>query len=165
MDNKHISINKYYMLSSLGTPLNIKAFYSRLLPYPYLIFLLLALGSTAFSQETWTKKNPFEQKAFIENKGQFDGKDNQSNSQIRFGIQDEHQQVFFTSSGLTYRYDKSESPDEMERQQESFSSHAEEEKYEQEMMANITTQTFAVNMQWVGANPLGQLIAEEIVPA
>jgi hypothetical protein len=43
--------------------------------------------------------------AFIENKGQFDGRDWQ-NSEILYGIDYNGLCVFFTRSGLTYRFDK-----------------------------------------------------------
>ncbi|MBI2271738.1 MAG: hypothetical protein HYU69_15465 [Bacteroidetes bacterium] len=112
----------------------------------------------------WARNNIFQNKVFIENKGQFDGKDNQASSEIRFGIQDEGQQIYFTQSGLTFRYDKNDFPKEREGEDETFASAEEEEAHEREMRKKVIAKTYFVNMKWVNADLRSQLTAEGMVP-
>src|SRR4051812_42761778 len=54
----------------------------------------------------WTT-DPFEQKIFIENKGQFDGKINNRSEKILFGCSNRGVEMYFSAKGLTYRHDVS----------------------------------------------------------
>src|SRR3954469_20166405 len=74
------------------------------------VLLLVFNAGQAFSQGNngkpagtlkWTV-NPFDQRVFIENKGQFDGMD----GNIRFAINNMGEEVYFTPSGLTYRHNE-----------------------------------------------------------
>ena len=61
---------------------------------------------TVFSQNpSWTA-NLFDQKVFVENKGQFDGKDTIRKNQIRYAYSGQGVEIYFTSRGLTYRHDE-----------------------------------------------------------
>ena len=66
----------------------------------------LADSQSVFEKDkaTWMV-NPYEKKVFIENKGQFDGKDNQFNSKIIYGVDNLGYKIYFTPKGLTYRFD------------------------------------------------------------
>jgi len=87
------------------------------------------------------------QKAFIENKGQFDGRDQLFNSKILFGISDEAE-ILFTKKGLTYRFDR------IEKEEENiFYSEAAEE--------NRKIKTSIIHIEWLNANKELDVIAED----
>ncbi len=67
------------------------------------ISLLLCVISIqfAFAQNKWTSKNIFEQKNFIENKGQFDNIKLPNNELVRFQTNIDGVQYYFTRSGYT----------------------------------------------------------------
>lgn len=119
-------------------------------------------SSFATRSSGWTRNDIFQNKVFIENKGQFDRKDNQTSSHIRFGIQDQGQQIYFTSNGLFFRYDSYEFPERSEKHEENYSSIGEE--HERELMKKLITKTSIIGMKWMNANPDVQLIAESMVP-
>ena len=60
------------------------------------------------------------QKVFIENKSQFDGRNNLPSSEILFATEDAPSQIFFSKNGLTYRLEKREHAkvDEREERQQ-----------------------------------------------
>jgi hypothetical protein len=89
--------------------------------------------------------NPFENKAFVENKGQFDGKGGFHKQDIAFGVEREGVGIYFTANGLTFRHDIQED---------------EQEKGEQEEAAGHR-KSIRVNMEWVGASKSVQIVAED----
>src|SRR5437870_5091580 len=115
---------------------------------PLCTFLIL-LSNPARSD--WDRNSAFEQKFFIENKGQFNGEDNLRNSNILFVI-DNNARIYFTPQGLTYRFTILE----REEDNDSRSKKKEEEK--------IKVDYSYVHMDWVGANPLAQVYVEELTP-
>ncbi len=107
-----------------------------------ILFLsVLASAQTFYGNRNWVSK-PFEDKAFIVNKGQFDGKDELRNSQIYYGVNNMGTQIYFTSKGLSYRFDHYELIKGREGKKE-------ESREEREMQGY----TFIEHMEWVGANP------------
>lgn len=109
------------------------------------IFLfLLLLPVLTFAQHS-TDQNFQTQLSFIENKGQFDGRNWQRN-EIKFGIENDNTNVFFTKSGLTYRFDKIiRNP---ERKESDFDS---------PKRTNISE---LIHVFWIGANEDVEIIAE-----
>lgn len=99
---------------------------------------------------SWTV-NAFEQKVFIENKGQFEEKNISGLAPVRFGIQNLGSQIYFSSNGLIFRYDVLKNPDAKELDGEN----------EIEEKKNTVTETCIVQMEWVGANSNVEIIAEE----
>ncbi len=95
-----------------------------LLHITFLCCLLLLLPVTGlFSQNknlkphtksSWSYKNPFEQKVFIENKGQFDNQLEDHSAKVHYGASCQGVQLFFKGSGLTYKYGKRERTPETE---------------------------------------------------
>jgi gliding motility-associated-like protein len=138
--------------------------------------LILSSASSAYAgnpdskpegktKASWNVAHPFEHNVFIENKGQFDGKDNLRGSKIKFGIRIGKQQIYFSPVGLTYRYDEYVSMTEEEReaameQKESGASETEKEEAERE---STKIKSYYINMKWKGANPDVQLLPAEMV--
>ncbi|MEO6884390.1 MAG: PKD domain-containing protein [Bacteroidia bacterium] len=118
------------------------------------IFCTSAYSQTHSFQPKW-KVNPFDQKVFVENKTQFDGKDSLPNSPILFGIRNKGVQIYFTPKGLTYRHDeyKKISGDEREKLEKEGKTH-------EELTQVITTMA---SMEWENSNPNVQIIAEDKV--
>jgi hypothetical protein len=109
-------------------------------------------------------------KSFIENKSQFDRKNqstemSQMASPVLYAADMGATHIYFSRTGLTYRFDKkeqkmeSESLKEREREM-SKKSYAEREKEEKAMI--ITTDM--VNMVWLNSNPAVEVIALDPTP-
>lgn len=60
---------------------------------------------TSGSHVNWMNK-PFHHPFFVENKGQFSGKDSIPDSEILFGVDYEGVGIYYSADGLTYRFDK-----------------------------------------------------------
>ena len=58
-----------------------------------IVFTILSIG--AFSQPKWTN-NPNSERAFVENKGQYDGKNWQSDNQIKYTLSQQDGWFTFT---------------------------------------------------------------------
>src|ERR1051325_10843552 len=110
-------------------------------------------------------------KRFIENKSQFNGKNLLPGTEILFGVDAQGTRIFFTKSGLTYRFDvvnrKDEGEEREELMRELMSSGNEqeaeekmEEWREEEREFDVTTDV--VHLQWVDANPDVQVIPQEV---
>ncbi|MBL7892995.1 MAG: hypothetical protein JNL63_10220 [Bacteroidia bacterium] len=117
---------------------------------------------SAGTSKGWIRNDVFQDKVFIENKGQFAEKEKQLNSDILFGLNEGEMQVYFSSNGITYLYDKLIIPQikESERENEEI----EEGGKEKEMLKKIKTVSYSVNMEWLNANPDVKVISENIVP-
>jgi hypothetical protein len=117
-----------------------------------IIFFGCFITLNLFAQQSslkWSGK--FEaQKAFIENKGQFNGRNRQPDSQILYAVDEGSVQVYFTKKGLTYRFDRKEKNKDRRDGDES--------------KPKIFFDSDIVNMIWEGANPNAELVAEEMTP-
>ena len=105
--------------------------------------------------------SPFEQKVFIENKGQFTGKDNSSAVHIKYGVEDEGTRIYFTPKGLTYRFERVEVVEDHKRNTPALGNEKEEYYKEEEIKINKIVHT--VNIEWLNANADPQIIAEDKV--
>ncbi len=113
----------------------------------------------------WAKSDPFAQKVFIENKGQFmlseKGKEN-----ILFSADIGHK-IYFTPTGFICRMSQMESmsheeEEAFEKAMKSVKGHREEEEEEHEREKKLP-HNYDVTMEWVGANPGVQIVTEEKV--
>lgn len=85
---------------------------------------------------------------FIENKGQFDGRNKLPGSTILYAVDYRTQQILFTKNGLTYRFDKwYKNPDRKKGDTSKPKYHI---------------QTELIHMQWEAANPNVEVLAEEM---
>jgi len=134
-------------------------------------FLLLqSLGS--FSQTNWAS-NPFEQKAFVENKGQFprqmdnarptemsfgQGKGLMVNGRtlpVLFGASCEGTELYFTAQGLSYRHDEYPVFSKEEREKIEEGQHLAPSK--------MKTISHFLHITWEGANKNVKVVAEDAV--
>ncbi len=109
--------------------------------------LALLVSTISVLKADWNKHNPFEQKVFIENKGQFDDKDDLPGSNIRYVIENGGR-MFFTPAGVTYQMAILEDKEDIEGK-----------KQEERMKVDYSY----IHMMWVGSNPLVQIVAEDKV--
>src|ERR1035437_8829629 len=134
---------------------------------PSVIMLLAIAFSSMFANNSfaqtnennakpkWTNGNPFEHKLFIENKGQFDKKDTLANSNILYGVTLGEIQIYFTSSGLTYRRDEFAKGDEEDREE------AVEKMKEGGKKMSDKIAPHLIKLVWEGASPDAEIVAED----
>ena len=117
-----------------------------------LIFLVLYLFPLTVKSQTvkdWSIKWNYPE-VFIENKGQFDGRDKLPDSKIFYAVDQTSVQVFFTKQGLTYRLDtKVKNKDR--------------KKGDITKPKRLVISDF-VHMTWEGANPNPEIVAEQMAP-
>jgi len=124
--------------------------------------IVLLFITTLFSQNTnnillphqsWTVE-PFERKAFIENKGQF--QNSLSGNKINFNYCiDKGYQVFFYNNELDYRFTKFVKP------KGTLLSKFESEEKREAREHQFKTQTQIINVKWLNANPNATIIATD----
>ena len=120
---------------------------------------LNAQSNTAFNPSVtrtktgWTAK-PFENKVFIENKGQFEN--GALPPQIQYGINSNGQNIYFTFSGLTYRFDIKEL--QVKEQVNERKNESEEERERTGMAGKVNTKL--VSMQWLHSDPNVKIITD-----
>ena len=123
------------------------------------------------SASKWTA-NAFEQKVFIENKGQFAGQKNIQDPGFSYFVEDAGAQLYFTTNGLTYVLSRSEytgnNKDLMEDEEDEKYSPQEEKERENRIKAKrskkIRTTTSTIRLTWLNANPDAQLAAGDLSP-
>jgi len=131
------------------------------------IFTLGLLMAISFVSAQNTKVNwtvtPEPQKVFIENKGQWSGRNNLPESKVLYATDYGATQILFTKNGLTFRMEKREmieqdKEEEMERLKgkEKLSHEEWEELKSKEKLEN---EIDFVQMQWEGANPNAEVVA------
>ena len=129
----------------------------------YIIFVLTLIHGNLLAKfhQPWTAQ-PAYAKAFIENKGQFDGRNKKTESKILYAIDNGPFQVYFTSSGVTYRLDKKlprkkwdkTKPLESEEQWNSI----------MKMRREVNMVTDFIHIDWIGSNPDVIVIADDLQP-
>ncbi|MDD3878127.1 MAG: gliding motility-associated C-terminal domain-containing protein [Bacteroidales bacterium] len=117
----------------------------------FTVFLLGILVSQMLNAQTsnqdWQVQWHYP-KVFIENKGQFDGRDRLADSQIEYAIDHGSLQVFFTKEGFTYRLDnkvKNRNRKKGER-------------------PKLLVKSDYIYVKWIDANPEVNIIAEDVMP-
>ncbi len=134
-------VNSFLMIK-----LYIMKIYSR-----FALFLFLISASIVNSQQTnatnWSQES-IKSSSFIENKGQFDGRNWRSDDKVLFGYDQNPFYIFFTKKGLTYRFDKMIRTPEREKYDPS-----------KPKRTNISELIFA---DWIGANENVEIISENI---
>ncbi len=123
------------------------AYFSLLLPV-----LLLPLCSAAGG---WVVSDQLPN-AFIENRSQFDSRDRLA-GKILFGVDQAPLQIYFSKTGLTYRFDKREKKEIEKKAVRDAKEYEELEKAER----SVKITTALVHLEWVDANPSAELEAEE----
>jgi len=104
--------------------------------------------------------SPYEDKFFIENRGQYDGKDKLPGSQIYFGCDNKSTQMYFTKNGMTYRYDDKKLVRKKDEKEEGKS----DEERNREMMEQLVVTTYMLNIEWLNSNPNVEIVSEGKVP-
>jgi gliding motility-associated-like protein len=103
-----------------------------------------------YAKTKWTLNDPFEQKVFIENNGgQFDGRTSSGNDKILFCTRINEIYLYFSATGIIYRYDKYPPMKHDGKKSED----SEEE--------NIKPETHFFSISWKGANQKTDVLAED----
>ena len=123
------------------------------------LFSFSILTVQLISQTNWSV-SPFDQKVFIENKGQFDGKIENTQQKVYFGTRIEGVDLYFTSNGLVYRHDEW-IPMTNEEREEYFKNKPFEKEEKGKKGMKINPQYLAI--EWEGANSNTEIISEEKV--
>ncbi|TAL61715.1 MAG: hypothetical protein EPN85_04180, partial [Bacteroidetes bacterium] len=133
----------------------------------FLSVLCSVWPATLFAQSRWTA-NPFGQKVFVENKGQFSNMDNgggvtfnDNTSTILFGANSDGVDLYFTINGLTYRHNELVQLTEEEQLADGSPRLEKKEKEEEKRMMKHIPHYLSV--EWLGSNPNAEIIAEEPV--
>ena len=119
------------------------------------LFLLSIHGFSQSNSASWQVDFDNE-KYFIENKGQFDGRNWQKTNKILFALDLNKSDIFFTKTGLTYRLDKI-------IRNPKFANERDEEKSENNNIPKRINISELVHVTWVGSNENTQIIAEDVV--
>ena len=114
-----------------------------------IVFTILSIG--VFSQPKWTN-NPNSERAFVENKGQYNGRNWQSTNQIKYALsQQDGWFTFFSNKGITHRIER-------------LVRNPKKKKGEGDANNNLPSRIHLsefVNISFVGANTNVKIIAEE----
>jgi gliding motility-associated-like protein len=128
------------------------------------IFLVFVFFSSGNAQVKWTVKKPFEQKNFIENKGQFFIEDKLNSKEILYAASIDGVTYYFTKTGYVMQHLASQKNTEKEieelKEKAGIKENAEGEE-EKEFKYKTISQLH--QMQWQGTNANVQIVAEDIV--
>lgn len=118
----------------------------------FFIFLLISSGSFSFSQTgngSWQVdyEGP---KSFIQNKGQFDGRNWQKDTKIEYGVDYNKAFIFFTKKGLTYRFDK------IIRNPNRKKGEIDDSNPKRTNISEL------IHVNWIGANQNPEIVAEDL---
>ncbi len=127
------------------------------------------ISANAFAQTGWTK-DPFDDRVFVENKGQFDHNTDDSNVPVRFGARVQGMETYFTATGVCYQHgevvflNKSQKDSMIALnpfyipEKEGNEKHDEEERYHfSKVMPRY------LKMEWVGCNPNAHVETQGLV--
>jgi len=112
-------------------------------------------GKPQGSDIKWAMQTPFEQKVFIENRGQIDAKANEGNGKVLFSTEQQGICFYWSAKGLTYKIKERYLSEDAEKEMAQGN--------EEEVERKIQTRYHYLNMEWVGANPDPEIISEEPV--
>ncbi len=114
-------------------------------------FILTAFFSFGQKSSGWST-NPFDENEFIENKGQFPSKYNESGEPILFAMKQGEVNIYFSAKGVTWRHDDAHMKEE---EHKSFFKKkiAEEEE--------IEVKTSFVHMNWENSNPNVTVVGDD----
>src|ERR1035437_4134805 len=108
----------------------------------FILTALFSFGQGRIAQSgSWTA-NPFDQKVFVENQGQFDEK-HTNGKPILFGARIDGIDVYFTEDGLTYRYEEHYLPKEAKK---------EKEEAEEELVEKMKVKQHYLKTEWIGCS-------------
>jgi hypothetical protein len=119
----------------------------------FLLVLSLGIASITFeasAQNGRMNNTNFEQKRFIENKTQFNGRGRLGSAEILYGVDWGALQIYFTKQGLTYRVDK--------RDEISVENKSEHEREEEERSAKTSSEF--ISIEWENSNINTEIVAE-----
>lgn len=124
--------------------------------------ILLIAATSLFSQNNTTKLyagssweiKPFERKAFIENKGQFDQSLTADKTTFNYCI-DKGYQVFFYANEINYRFTKHF------RSKGTFLNIFESEEKREERKHTFKTETQVISVKWLNSNPNSTIVVED----
>ncbi len=132
--------------------------------------LVLAVTSALAQNHTNWTRNFEQQKAFIENKGQFDGLNQQPGTEILFGTDRMDKLILFTKSGVTYRFEEIIKPTESEHESREREMREERrngklnvQRKEEEHKHKFSFNRDWVHMNWVNANQNVEVVAMDAV--
>ena len=128
------------------------------------LLLVFVFIHSSNAQLKWTVKKPFEQKNFIENKGQFFIKDKLKPEEIFYAATIDGVTYYFTNTGYTIQHftkQKNTEHEIEELKEKTAIKEKEGEKEEGEFKYKTISQFH--QMQWQGTNPNVQIVAEDIV--
>lgn len=120
------------------------------------------------SLSKWQDTGLFDRKVFVENKGQFNGKDALKNSQIKFGYNNLGFEVYFTNKGLIYSMEewgiseahKERLTAEIEKESNGPGIHRSQTEIseEEELKRPDLLKSSVIHLDWIGANPNPEII-------
>jgi len=113
--------------------------------FAFSLLLTVLAASETRSQIRWTVSER-DDRSFIENAGQFDGRNGLSGFDVRYAWDDGRNMVFFHSRGLTYRFDQRDKNKDRKRGDRS--------------KPRVITHTDFVQMTWEGAGSDATITAE-----
>ncbi|MEQ1733062.1 MAG: T9SS type B sorting domain-containing protein [Bacteroidia bacterium] len=116
----------------------------------YLLITLICFTLTANASEGW-KHKPFERKAFIENKGQFNERLPIQYQNFSYCI-DNGTQLLFNNNSIVYHFSKNNTAEFIEEERTKSKREKERESEEEEMKKLKTTHQY-ITLQWLNANP------------
>lgn len=119
-----------------------------------LVLSCLLVSAFSFSQPKW-ESNPFEQKVFVENKGQVILGESVLGGDVRYAATNEEVDVFFTLQGLIYQHNQYEPIYKVVKDEK-----GERVKREKEIKKPVQHYVY---MNWLGANAGVDIIAQEEV--
>ncbi|MBI2270634.1 MAG: SprB repeat-containing protein [Bacteroidetes bacterium] len=128
------------------------------------------ISSIAKSNSSGWVSNAFENKVFIENKGQFNKLVHKNGEQILFGAEENSTYLLYSTKGLTYRISKTDFDKEKyeewmkeEHQAPLHSENNKERNKEGQLKEKIFIQhVSSVNMEWINANPNVKILSSEM---
>ncbi|HEY4798310.1 MAG TPA: hypothetical protein VII99_04450, partial [Bacteroidia bacterium] len=130
-----------------------------------LLLFALAISPVTFAQGRKEKKvwshDPFDQKVFIENKGQFPlcgEKGKIAGDKIRYGIRNKGVDIYFTASGVTFRRDEAIKLTEEQEEKLEAKNAGNRKKSKTSRFKN-----YFLYMEWLNANPNAEITQEQEV--